>query len=166
MHRDLRPRVYEGGGSEALSGQTVDVMDALNSSRPLAFRIATLTAGLAFVFLVGSIVLFAMPVTNAGVQRCGSPAWFLLRATTDRPLIDAQGNAINDWDEAQLRKANAQRCSKLVAQRAVPAGYLLGGFWLVSAISLAIGFSANRSERRRLRDDQPGRTMRIGPPSM
>lgn len=121
-------------------------------------RVASALMALGLATLVASAVLFTVPVTSPGVQHCGSPAWFLLHAESNRPLVDTEGDAINGWNNTQLRHAYANRCSVQVARRAVPAGILLGGFWIVVLGAFLIGWNGRRSLHR----NQPGRTTRIG----
>lgn len=111
-------------------------------------RVATVLMALASVALAVSAVLFLVPVSNPGVQNCGAPAWFLLTAETDRPLVDSEGQAVNGWNEQRLRRAHEERCSVRVADRAVPAGALLGGFWIVGLGALIVGWTGRRSLRR------------------
>ncbi len=116
-------------------------------------RAATPIAAVALVALAASAILFTLPVTNPGVQRCGAPAMFLLKATSNKPLVDAEGKPINGWNTAQLRRADSHRCSKQVADRAVPAGMLLAGFWLLALVSVGLVLAGRWSLRRRPVDD-------------
>lgn len=104
----------------------------------------------ALVSLGVSAVLFAVPVSSPGVQQCGSPAWFLLRAQSDRALVGSDGEPINGWTQAQVRKAYAQRCSVQVARRAVPAAIALAAFWVLVVIALILGWSGRRALGRKL----------------
>ncbi len=114
-------------------------------------KVSTPLGWLALAVIVASAVLFTLPVANPGVQDCGAPAWFLLQAKVDRPLVTTNGKPINGWGKARLEKANAQRCSVRVSQRAVPAGILLAVFWVLALAALILTWSGRRSLRRRLR---------------
>lgn len=113
-------------------------------------RAASILMVAALVCLGVSAVLFAVPVSSPGVQQCGSPAWFLLRAQSNRALLDSNGEPINDWTQAQVRKAYTQRCSVQVARRAIPAAMLLAAFWLLVVIALILGWSGRRALGRKL----------------
>lgn len=126
-------------------------------------KAATVLAWCALPLLLSSALLFTIPVQNPGVQHCGSPAVFLLKATSDRPLIDDDGKPVNGWDRAQLRAADAQRCSKVVARRAVPAGGLLIAFWVVAFWSVLLGWAAGRT--RRIEARQARRNQAYEPPT-
>lgn len=117
-------------------------------------RTATILGGIAIAALVVSAVLFTVPVTNPGVQHCGAPVGFLLRATSDRPLVQSDGTLINGWDQEtdaqRIRAAQHDACSSLVAHRAIPAGILLVGFWVLGVVAALTGWTGRRALRRRL----------------
>ena len=117
-------------------------------------RTATVLTIHALVALASSVVLFAVPVTNPGVQDCGSPGWFLLQATADRPLVTDDGAALHGWDQARLRQAHQDRCSAQVAARAVPAGVLLVVFWVLALVAVVIGWNGRRGLRNKTAVDQ------------
>lgn len=123
--------------------------EAPPSTPPTKVRIATVLAWTALVLLAASAILFTLPVSNPGVQKCGSPGWFLLRATSNAPLFTTEGKPIHGWTEAQLRHADTHRCSTQVANRAVPAGLLLAAFWLVALAALILYLIGRRQLRRR-----------------
>jgi hypothetical protein len=117
-------------------------------------RASTVLAWLALPLLVASAVLFLLPVSSPGVQQCGSPAVFLLKATSDKPLVDTSGKPLNGWNTKELRQAYRHRCSVLVARRAVPAGGLLVGFWVVAIAATLLSWATRRSLRIRARQEQ------------
>ncbi|MBS1847919.1 MAG: hypothetical protein JST73_06530 [Actinobacteria bacterium] len=120
--------------------------------RPVMSNRRTRTAGIVMivglVVLAVSALLFLLPVVNPGVQDCGSPAVFLLHAKGDRPLVDSGGDPINGWGKARLARADAHRCSRQVARRAIPAGGLLVGFWVLVPVAAMIGWSGRRAFRK------------------
>ena len=116
-------------------------------------KVSAVLAWLALPLLVASAVLFLLPVESPGVQRCGSPAVFLLKATADKPLVDTNGKPLNGWNTKELRHAYSNRCSKQVARRAVPAGGLLVGFWFVALAAALLGWATRRSLRIRARQE-------------
>lgn len=116
-------------------------------------RTATVLSVPALAALAVSAVLFLVPVTNPDVQDCGSPAVFLLRATSDRPLVEQDGTAINGWTKTRIQKAYDNRCSSRVADRAVPAGVALIVFWILGLVAAAIAWSGRRALRRARRND-------------
>lgn len=116
-------------------------------------KAATVSAWLALPLLVASALLFTLPVDSPGVQQCGSPAVFLLKATSDKPLFDTNGKPLNGWNTKELKRANDRRCSKQVARRAVPAGALLVGFWVVALVAALLGWATRRSLRIRARQE-------------
>src|SRR5690554_4978157 len=67
-------------------------------------RITSALMVVALVALAASTVLFTLPVTNPGVQSCGSPAWFLLQAESDAPLVDPDGQPLNGWDTERIQE--------------------------------------------------------------
>ncbi len=111
-------------------------------------RITSALMVVALVALAASTVLFTLPVTNPGVQSCGSPAWFLLQAESDAPLVDPDGQPLNGWDTERIQEADDNRCSVLVAQRAVPAGVLLVVFWALTGTAVVLGWTTRRGLRR------------------
>ncbi len=121
---------------------------------------ATVLAGVALGALVASALLFLLPVSNPGVQNCGAPAGFLLRATSDRPLVDGDGNLINGWDADEdrdrIERAQDGRCSRRVARRAVPAGGFLSAFWVLTPAAVLVGWSGRRALRRTAPDRPTG----------
>jgi len=118
----------------------------LESNRRM--RAATVLTIPALLAVAASAALFLLPVTNPGVQDCGSPAWFLLQAHTDRPLVTDEGSPLHGWDKARLRQAHDDRCSAQVADRAVPAGVLLLVFWVLALVAIVVGWTGRRSLRR------------------
>lgn len=133
----------------ASSPDQIDPVEPIDAARPnRRMRAATILAVPALLALAASAALFVVPVTNPGVQDCGSPAWFLLRAQTDRPLIESDGTGINGWKTARLQKAHDDRCSVQVARRAVPAGSLLVVFWVLGGFAIVLGWTGRRSLRR------------------
>lgn len=140
-------------GDTKPSGDTKPTGDTKPSGPTNArVRTATILSGIALATLAASALLFLLPVTNPGVQSCGAPAVFLLGATSDRPLVDSDGNLINGWDaEAdrdRIQAAQDDPCSSRVARRAVPAGVLLAGFWVLTPTAVIIGWSGRRALRR------------------
>ncbi len=117
-------------------------------------RTATVLTIPALLALAASAVLFVVPVTNPGVQDCGSPGWFLLRAQADRPLVTDEGEPLHGWDQARLRQAHHDRCSAQVAARAVPAGVLLVVFWVLALVAVVIGWNGRRGLRTKTSVDQ------------
>lgn len=111
-------------------------------------RTATVLTIPALLALAASAALFLVPVANPGVQDCGSPAWFLLQARADRPLVTDEGGPLHGWGQARLRQAHQDRCSAQVATRAVPAGALLVVFWVLALVAVVIGWNGRRGLRR------------------
>lgn len=117
--------------------------DDLSATPPAAvpsrrLRVATILAWLALPVLAASALLFVLPVDNPGVQNCGSPVVYLLKAKPDRPLVNNDGTPINGWSTARLKAADAHRCAVTVPRRAVPAAILLLAFWVIAAVALII----------------------------
>ena len=117
-------------------------------------KVSTILAWLALPLVVASTVLFLLPVDRRGVQQCGSPTVFLLKATADKPLVDTSGKPLNGWSTSELKHAYERRCSVLVSRRAVPAGGLLVGFWIVAVIAALLAWATRRSLRIRARQEQ------------
>jgi hypothetical protein len=117
-------------------------------------KASTVLAWLALPLLVASAVLFLLPVSSPGVQHCGSPAVFLLKATSDKPLFDTSGKPLNGWNTKELHRAHDHRCSVLVSHRAVPAGALLVAFWVVALAATLLSWATRRSLRIRFRQAQ------------
>ncbi|HET8931069.1 MAG TPA: hypothetical protein VFN21_10470 [Acidimicrobiales bacterium] len=117
-------------------------------------RVATVLMVPALLALVGSAVLFLVPVTNPGVQQCGPPAWFLLQAGTNASLVTDEGKPLHGWDDARLRQAQDDRCSAQVADRAVPAGILLVTFWVLALVAVVLGWTGRRALRKHLTVDR------------
>ena len=116
-------------------------------------KAATVLAWLALPLLAASAVLFTLPVDSPGVQQCGSPAVFLLKATSDKPLFDTNGKPLNGWNAKELKRAYERRCSKQVARRAVPAGIALVAFWVVALVAALLGWATRRALRIRINQD-------------
>ncbi len=117
-------------------------------------RAATVLTVPALLALAASAALFLVPVTNPGVQDCGSPGWFLLQARADRPLVTDGGSPLHGWDQARLRQAHHDRCSAQVSARAVPAGVLLVVFWVLALVAVVIGWSGRRGLRNKTAVDR------------
>lgn len=116
-------------------------------------KAATVLAWLALPLLVGSALLFTLPVDSPGVQQCGSPAVFLLKATSDKPLFDTSGKPLHGWNTMELKRAYGHRCSRQVARRAVPAGGLLVAFWVVALVAVLLSWATRRSLRIQARQE-------------
>lgn len=112
-------------------------------------RVATILAWLALPVLAASALLFFLPVSSPGVQSCGSPVVYLLKAKPDRSLVNDDGTPINGWSTARLKVAQEQRCAVVVPRRAVPAAILLLAFWLIAAAALIIRWVDRASLRAR-----------------
>ena len=114
----------------------------------LADRVISLTsiaAALTLVLFAAGAVLFLLPVTNPGVQRCGVPAKYLLDGRVDTLLDPAQPP--KGFTKAQAQAADDHRCRTRVADRAVPGALLLTGgvgLGLVAAVAEWIARSARR----------------------
>ncbi len=131
-------------------------IDDLSATPPAAtpsrrLRIATILAWLALPLLAASALLFFLPVKSPGVQNCGSPVVYLLKAKPDRSLINDDGTAINGWSTARLKVAQKQRCAVIVPRRAIPAAILLLAFWLIAAAALLLRWVDRASLRARAR---------------
>lgn len=136
-----------GSASDASAPETPPARVAVADSS----RVATILAWVSLPLLAASALLFLLPVSNPGVEHCGSPIVSLLQAQPDRPLINADGTAINGWGPKRLEQAQAQSCEHRVAQRAVPAGILLVSFWVVAGVALLLHWVERTRQRARIR---------------
>lgn len=121
-----------------------------NAPRNRRMRAAGVVMALSLVALAASAILFSLPVANAGVQDCGAPVTYLLGAKSNAPLVYSDGTAINGWTNARLKKAYESRCSVLVGRRAIPAGLLLSGFWVLALGGVILGWTGRRAVRKKL----------------
>jgi hypothetical protein len=154
------PRVGTDDGADvadeaAGDGSTDATATTVRSGRPTnrRMRAATVLMVPALVAFVGSAALFLIPVTNPGVQHCGTPAGFLLQAQTDHALVAEDGKPLHGWDTARLRQAQDDRCSVQVADRAVPAAVLLVAFWVLALAAIILGWTGRRALRKQLAVD-------------
>ena len=111
----------------------------------------TVSTGLAWVAValaVASLVILAIPVDNAPVQRCGPPGIFLVRGTPDASLYDSNGDAKGGLDSAGLQRAYDNRCTKQVGHRAFPAAITGTAFLLTGLLALLLAYLGHRAERR------------------
>jgi hypothetical protein len=155
MSSEERPESVHAPDDEADGGSASDASVPETTPAPVAVadssRVATILAWVSLPLLAASALLFLLPVSNPGVEDCGSPIVSLLQAQPDRPLIDADGTAINGWGPKRLEQAQEQSCEHRVAQRAVPAGILLVSFWLVAGVALLLHWVDRAKQRARIR---------------
>ena len=104
-------------------------------------RLAAVPGWLAVVAMLGSLGLAFVPLSNPGVQTCGSPALFLLDGKVDR-LPDANGRVqdadgtIRTLTKAQQDRAFNHKCSARVADRIVPLAATFGTGAIVGLVVL------------------------------
>lgn len=119
-------------------------------ARPKLGFVATVLASIAPVLFVVALVYAVVPVENPGVQQCGTPVLFVVRATPDAPLFSDEGKPIHNWNEAQLRRANDQRCSIKAADRMVPAAIAFAAFLVVGTTAVGLSWLTRRAMRREI----------------
>jgi hypothetical protein len=102
--------------------------------------VSTVLAWLAVACFVAGAVLMLLPVRNK-IQQCGTPAAFV--ATGRQTVHPGQG-----FSHAEATKINANLCSKLVADRAVPGAGLLTGTLVLGVVAFLLAAIGHRSEWR------------------
>jgi hypothetical protein len=126
-------------------------------------RVAVVLAGLALLaFAVAGLVL-AVPVEVPDVQDCGTPGAYLLAGRVDRipddqdQILDGDGRVVTlDADEAAEARANP--CRDRVAERAVPAVWLVLATVVLGVVAFALElFVVRPRQRRAMRAEALGR---------
>jgi hypothetical protein len=150
------PPPAEPGPESQPTGQTDAPPEA--SPRPAAapastagrrlIAASTVLAWLAVALFVAALAFLVIPVSNPGVQHCGTPGLFLLHGTQDAALTDPQGNPIHGLSQQQLQHAYDHRCSVRVAARGAWAAGLGAAFVVVGVVALAFALAGHRSARR------------------
>ena len=100
--------------------------------RSLPSHVGALLGWLAVVAIAVPLAISVVPVDNAGVQHCGTPAAFLLGGRVDTypdahgQIRGAGGRAITLSKAAQDRAYHHQ-CSRRIAHRMAPLAFVLTG---------------------------------------
>ena len=122
-------------------------------------RVAVVLAGLALLAVLGAGAVLAVPVEVPGVQDCGTPGAYLLAGRVDRipdgddQVLDADDEVVTlDADVADEARANP--CRDRVADRGVPAAWLLLTATVLGIVAFALElFVVRPRQRRQMRAD-------------
>ncbi len=110
-------------------------------------------AVVALICFALALVLLALPVETPGVQRCGTPAAYLLEGRLD-VIPDAEDRILGPdgepvtLDAETAQTARDQPCRDRVADRAVPAGGLVLAGVVVGLGAFAVEVLVVRPRRR------------------
>jgi hypothetical protein len=117
-------------------------------------RVAVVLAGLALLaFAVAGLVL-AVPVEVPEVQDCGTPGAYLLAGRVDRipddqdQILDGDGRVVT-LDADRAAEARANPCRDRVAERAVPAVWLVLATMVLGVVAFALELFVVRPRQRR-----------------
>lgn len=123
-------------------------------SPTLVGRVAVALAVAAIVAYATAAVLFVLPVTTPGVQRCGAPGAYLLAGRID-VVPDEAGRVIGPDDDvvalepSVAQAARDQPCRDRVAARAGPAAGLVAAATVIGLSAFALELVLVRPQRRR-----------------
>lgn len=113
-------------------------------------RTSTVLAWTATAAIVAGAVLFLVPVKNQyhgrTLQDCGTPAAFLWYGRSSG--IVSRSNPPKGIPKSAVRPVNAHQCADQVTDRALPAGGLLAGGFVLGLVALAAAWIGHRADDR------------------